>query len=518
MLTHQRVAPPSVRLLRSAGRLTLDHLWVLTVLGLVWLFISVLPLPPNDLWWHMAAGRTMLAEGSWMQTNRWAYTVPFDAPYVYQSWVSEIMLYGLWWLGDVPLLSLSRTLVIVGSYGLVAWHALRRCGQGKAVALALLVAVLIGWNNWTLRPQTLALVPGAAFAVVIGEYLGGRLRARYLMLVPALMVLWVNMHGSFIVGAALVALVWLGTAIMLLGQPRHRRGPLLGQLRVWTWVGLATLGALLLNPLGPGIFGYVSNLMGNASVQTRIAEWQPLRNNVNLSDTGFWFYTLLLLLAVLMASGPRRPSAIDLLWYCGLAWLGISAGRHAMWFALFLLPLLAEQLAPLFARQPVARSNGVINLAYGALLGGALFATLPWFTPSRYLGPEAEQLFASAGPHRMLLGNMTPIAATDWLEQNPIDGRFWTDMSYTSYTTWRMPAKQVFADLRIELFPDAVWDDYFTIAEGEAGSLALIEQWQITHLLLDTKGQAELHTLLADTPGWCERYRDGRTVIMARCE
>jgi hypothetical protein len=517
MLTHQRVAPQPARLLQSAQRLTLDHLWVLTVLGLIWLFISVLPLPPNDLWWHMAAGRTMVAEGAWMQTNRWAYTVPFDAPYVYQSWIGEIALYGLWRLGDVPLLALARTLVVVGSYGLVSWHALRRSGQGKAVALALLLAALIGWNNWTLRPQTLALAPGAAFVVVIGERLGGRLRARWLALLPVLMALWVNMHGSFIMGAALIGFVWLGTLWSLLGQPRHRRAALACELRVWTIVGLATLAALLLNPLGLGIVGYLSNLLGNSAVQTRIAEWQPLTNRFNLSDTGFWFYALLLLLAALMASGPRRPSAIDLLWYCGLAWLGISAGRHAMWFALFLLPLLAEQLAPLFARQPRARSNAAINLGFGLLLGGALLATLPWFAPSRYLGPDSAQLYADAGPYRMLLGNMTPVAATDWLERHPIAGRFWTDMSYTSYTTWRMPEKQVFADLRIELFPDAVWDDYFEIAEGGAGSVELIDRWQITHLLLDAKGQAALQQRLAATPGWCERYRDSRAVIMARC-
>jgi hypothetical protein len=112
---------------------------------------------------------------------------------------------------------------------------------------------------------------------------------------------------------------------------------------------------------------------------------------------------------------------------------------------------------------------------------------------------------------------MTPVAATDWLEQHPIAGRFWTDMSYTSYTTWRMPEKQVFADLRIELFPDAVWNDYFEIAEGGARSVELIDRWRITHLLLDAKGQAKLQQRLAATSGWCERYRDSRAVIMARC-
>ncbi len=45
---------------------TLDYLWVASVLWLIWLVMSMLPLPPNDLWWHMAAGRIMVNEGAWI--------------------------------------------------------------------------------------------------------------------------------------------------------------------------------------------------------------------------------------------------------------------------------------------------------------------------------------------------------------------------------------------------------------------------------------------------------------------
>lgn len=504
-----------MRITGLARRLTLDHVWVISLLALIWLFISVLPLPPNDLWWHMAAGRTMVSEGAWMRDNRWAYTLPYDAPYVYQSWLSEVLLYGLWRFGDVPMLALVRALVLVVSYGLVAWHAWRRAdGQGWAVALALLVAVLIGWNNWTLRPQTLALVPGAAFAAVLGEHLAGRLSARWLAALPALMVLWVNMHGSFVLGVVLMGMAWLGVLLAAVGRPDAHEWR-----RVWRCTGAlaAVLLAVVLNPLGVGIFGYVRGMLANNQLHTRFVEWLPPRNPVNLLDTGFWFFTLLLLLAVLMSRGPRRPAAVDLLWYCGLAWLTISGVRYAMWFGLLLLPLFAERLAllrPLRRPQP---ASTVFLAAYGLLIGAALVAVLPWFEPSRYFGPGAAPMFATEGRFRMLLSSKTPVGATAWLAQNPIEGRFWTDMSYSSYTIWELPTKQVFADLRVELFPDAVWDQYFEIVAGDRRSLELLDQWQITHLLLDRSWQKSLHGVLASTPGWCERYGDRNAVIMARC-
>ncbi|HET9221519.1 MAG TPA: hypothetical protein VFO07_03400, partial [Roseiflexaceae bacterium] len=195
----------------------------------------------------------------------------------------------------------------------------------------------------------------------------------------------------------------------------------------------------------------------------------------------------------------------------------IGGVRYVMWFALILFPLLAEQLAALWPPRRADPRGSAFAVGVCLCLCGAMIATLPWFTPVRYLGAGAEHLFATDGPYRLLLSNTTPVAATELLAQQPIEGRFWADMSYTSYTIWRLPQKQVFADLRAELFPEAVWMEYFAIAQGDAQSLSRIEAWHITHLMLDRQAQRSLHQLLRNTPGWCERYSDPNTAIMARC-
>ncbi len=512
--------PLPTRTLRASARdrrLTMDHLWLFTVLGLACLFISVLPLPPNDLWWHMAAGRTMVNEGAWLQTNRWAYTMPYDTPYVYQSWLSEVVLYWIWRIGDVPALTLTRTFVIGASYGVMAWHALRRTGNGKAVAAALLLAVLIGWNNWTLRPQTLALLPGAVFLVVLDAYVSRLASARWLVVLPMLMVLWVNMHGSFILGAVLLALTWLTLLVKVLSRRRgHDTGAWL-RFRAVTAASLATFMATMAHPLGFEVFAYVHDLLTDTPSQTRIAEWQPPTNNVSLGNTGFWVFIVLLLLPVVISVSGKRPRAVDFLWYLSLAWLTIGGARYAMWFALALMPFFAEQVGGLFRERRVLPVNRGFAVSFGLLFAAGCVAVLPWFQPGRYLGPDAEHLFSNAGRYRMLLGNMTPVAATEWLKENPISGRFWVDMSYSSYTIWELPEKQVFADLRIDMFPDEVWKDYFAINAGEKQSLEVIDKWQISHLMLDVRAQKSLRELLTRTPGWCELYSDSNSAIVARC-
>jgi len=497
-------------------RLSLDHIWILALLGLIWLFLCLAPLPANDLWWHMAAGRTMVEERALLTTNRWAYSLPADNPYVYQSWLSEILMYALYQLGREPLLSLSRTLVIVISYGLVAWHALRRSMNGMAVGLALFCAMMAGWGNWTLRPQTLALLPGSAFIVILGEYLAGRLSSRWLMALPALTLLWVNMHGSFVLAVALTGLSWLGTLLDTLRNDIDR--PRREQVRMLTVILLSVITATLLNPLGWDIYNYVRMMLANESLQRWFIEWQPPVANLDLRNAGFWFFFLVLLIAALMAVGRRRPSGSDLLWYCGLSWLCFDGIRYVMWFALFLTPLLAERIAVLV---PVRKRPSVSPMATMSIVAGLIvlvIATLPWFLPVRYLGPAAEANFATAGPYRLLLDSNTPVAASEWLAQRSFPGRFWTDMSFSSYTIWRLPEKQVFADLRVELFPTKVWEEYFAIARGDRQSLDVIDRWDISHLLLDLHNQEALARLLSNTPGWCEAFREDRMAIYARCE
>lgn len=493
--------------------LSLGHLWLIVLLALIWLFLALAPLPPNDLWWHMAAGRAMLDEGRIIAENRWAFTLPADAPYVYQSWLSELAMYGLWRIGDVPALALARSLAICGGFGLMALQAARRTGSARAAALALLVAAMVSWSNWTLRPQTLALLPGAAFLFLIGEYLDGRGSPRRLIALPALMLLWVNIHGSFVLGIGLLGLALLGSALeAFLARDDAARA------RLWPLAAAmaATCLAAMANPLGFGIVGYVRGMLDNEALQRYFVEWQPPELSGGLAHTGPWFFAMLLLLALLIVHGPRRPTAVDVLWYAGLSLLALDGVRYAMWFALGLLPLLAVQIAALGPRRPeppLAPAAGVALLGTIAL---ACILTLPWFAPARLLGNE--RLYAAAGPHRWLLSGSTPVGAVEELRRRPTLGRAWVDGSLSSYTIWALPQMPVFADLRVELFPTAIWREFFTIDRGDPAALELLDRWDVQIVLLDANYQVDLRALLNATPGWCETYSDANSALLERCE
>ncbi len=51
----------------------------------------------------------------------------------------------------------------------------------------------------------------------------------------------------------------------------------------------------------------------------------------------------------------------------------------------------------------------------------------------------------------------------------PAEARLFVTLPYASWFEYASPSNPVFADARIELFPDAVWDDYFAVADADEG-------------------------------------------------
>src|SRR5262249_3643360 len=231
------------------------------------------PIPPNDFWWHMASGRAILAQGAIPTLDSFSYTQA-GQPFFNQGWLAQLLMYGLYELGGLALISIVQALVIALAYGLLLRLCLLRTGQVQlSVGLLLLTTLPLSFDNWLVRPQSYAFPLFVGFLTILTEYrLYGKNR---LWLLPLLMALWVNIHGSFVLGSVLIAITlvgeWLkryiaswreaaswaskpiGVPEDVLSRAEPEGLPPLLPLLLW---GAATGLALLLNPPGPPALGH----------------------------------------------------------------------------------------------------------------------------------------------------------------------------------------------------------------------------------------------------------------------
>jgi hypothetical protein len=352
------------------------------IVGLLFaaIFLTACLMPAqSDTYWHLRAG-----EDIWR-----THHVPFVETYSHTArglfwpdheWLWQALSYGLYRAGGLPLLTGAGAVVITAAFVLVYRLMV---GPVATRFLLMLLGVPVCACVWALRPQIVSLLLVATLVTLLA-------RERYRWL-PALFVLWANVHGAVALGGAVLA----GTTALALVRARRedatdRRRAL--TLAILTPVcGLATA----VTPLGTRLWPFIAESM-HRSRETMIAEWMPAwpKGPVEIA-----FWVLAVAFVVLLARRWRRlrgwaDGAIVVAALVVLP-LAFRAVRNISPFMLLAVPAASRLLGPDFRLRrvrPVDAAHDVdhpaLNLALlgGLSLLGAAAIAVAWLAPIPRMG------------------------------------------------------------------------------------------------------------------------------------
>ncbi len=489
-------------------KLRVEQLWLVVILAGFGFYVALVPLVPNDFWWHLKAGEIIVTTGRIPTTNLFAWTLPRAQPYVYGAWLAEALFYGLYRLGGLALPMVARTVLVVTAFTLVALEARRRSASWRIAALVLIPLCLMTLNNLLVRTQNWAWLPFVGFLLILTRYREGRLAPRWLLLLPLLLTFWVNVHGSWILGPVLLGLTFFGEGV----RYGLRRPDALPRSRLLALLGTGVLCALalLVNPQGIGIVGYVYKMMTDAPSQTLVVEWQSPAPT-GIANSAF-YATVLLGFGALLYS-RYRPPLTEALTLAAFLWLAWSGQRYVIWFGMVAVPVLAQALAEGWPR--LRRGEGGrpqwINTLLALMLFLPVLAAQPWWVERLPLPDSYWALVWRGREPGPLIGVETPLAAADYLRAHP-GGCLFNEMGYGSYLIWAVPEQGVFIDPRVELYPLEQWQDYIRISQGVRYQ-ALLDKYGVTRILLDRELQPGLAEVLPADPAWELEYQDSRAEI-----
>src|SRR6185312_10521679 len=156
-------------------------------------------------------------------------------------------------------------------------------------------------------------------------------RSAWMWAIPVIGVLWVNVHGSFVLLPLLCALAFVAD----LFDRAERR---------WTTglVFAVSLFTPLVDPWGYRSYTYVVDLTTTPIVRTVIDEWRPMWRQ--------WPAGLLFLLAligvaiVLMRGGWARMRTEDRFVLVTFSLLAVASGRNVIWWSLAVPPAIGAAL------------------------------------------------------------------------------------------------------------------------------------------------------------------------------
>lgn len=445
-----------------------------------------------DLWWHMANGRIVDLTHHFIRTEPYAFTVAG------QSWIDPEWLASLFfWLGYKHLTLVGVYIVsAIGIFGNVLLIYWRGCWKQASASVSLWIAglgVLLMTVNSSARTILFAyLALGVEMAILERAQRG---KERLLWLLPPLFCVWINLHGSWVIGLAILALYiscgWFRIDLGIFSQeafsPEQRNRLLL--------VLAVSVVLLFVNPYGwrllwnpfDMVFGQTLNL-------SHVQEWQPLNLNEFIGKVSV--FTIILMLLPNLLHG-RKWKLFDLAllffaWYAAFAHV-----RFTFLAAVLTLPMIATDLTRSFFPPPAVQKTIPVMNGLIAVIG--LLVVLH-FVPKEN---KLEQAVAKELPL-----NTIALLQPSWRTLN--QDNFGGLMDFHG--------KPPFIDSRFDTFEHhGVMKDFFGIMHLQ-DSFRLMEKYRIDHVLV--REDQPLAYLLERTPGWVILNRESQgkdvSVLFAR--
>jgi len=445
------------------------------VLGVL---IGTQALRDNSFLTHLATGRLLLDQGV-PSVDPYSATAAGE-PWVVQSWLAS-WLYGV---ADVAAGGIGLRVLFgltTGALALLVWR-LTRPADGVIARIAIAGGVLLlGAEMWSERPLLFGLI-GMALVLLAAD---GRLAPAWL--VPTFW-LWVNTHGSFPLGLAALAVLWLGSTL------DARRTAARGGAIERTAFGYALLGTVAgaVSPVGLKLLSFPVALLSRSETLSEIAEW----NSPDFGQLGPRLFLGLVLLAIVaVARTGSRRDALLVAFALGLA---LVAGRNVAVAGLLIVPVLARGAYGL-TTLPGSLRPRVLGLAVVplVLLGGLLVVS------------------SLRGPSFDLRGY--PTDALVWLEEEELVGNgemvvtrdFVGNLETLLYGT----DAAVFIDDRYDMYPTELTEDYVALLRG-TGWEQVLEERGGRVVLWDRETQ--LAQLLEASPDWGTVWEDDDWIVACR--
>jgi hypothetical protein len=444
-----------------------------------------------DVWWHIKTGELILATHHWPTTDPYSFTV-YGQPWMSCEWLGDVLLAVVSRIGGV--LGLDILLIILGSAVMTAlyYYGTLRSGNSKGGFLAAGLLSSLAFASFTLRPQMLGYLFLVLTMIALEFFRQGKHRAIWFL--PALMLIWVNTHGSFIIGLGAIFVYWiaglrefeLGGIVAKAWTPSERR-----QI---SFIFMLCLAVLPITPYGTQLAMYPFNVAFKLPVGVaNVLEWAPMPFN----EAGGKLFLVVLLGFMTLQAAYRFSWRFD---EFGLFLFGVMMACLHVRFVLIFVPFFVPLLATIFARWLPPYDRPKEQYVLNAILILSVVAGMVWFHPTQASVQEK-------------IGARFPVGAVNYMRQHYVAGPTFNDYFFGGYMIWA--GQRVFVDGRADPYErGGSLADYLHIAYLEPGALRVMAGYQIRSCLL--KSNAPLATLLASQPAWQKVYSDSTSVLFVR--
>ncbi|ATX81781.1 hypothetical protein Ga0123462_0912 [Mariprofundus ferrinatatus] len=444
------------------------------------ILVTFLDLSDPDYFWHLKTGEMIFLNGALPGHDIFSYTFE-GQPWVLHEWLFQLLLYLVHdAFGDAGIKVMTALMVVLFLY--IVFLATSQINRNRGLtALLVFVASAPIASFIAPRPQLISYIL-FSLAILLLIQFKYRQQTRFLLLLPLMMVLWVNMHGGYIIGIALLVLFsgcefashWKAGSLNAEARPRLLK------------LALITLLTVLSSALNPDYFShwlYPIQVMSMEAARSLITEW----SSPDFQTLSAQCYLLLVVCFFFVYFYRRATLDItELVVPVVFIVAGFSAYRHMPFAILSGLPFVVAYLAKGSA---VSISGSALGQLYRKHIGGG-----SQIGSGEYVLNWLLVVIVAAGmwlyapvvgkSHQQDRDATIPVKATEFVLNTGISGRMFNTYQFGGYLIYRLyPDQKVFIDGRADMYGDKFLIEYMTIYSGGTGWEGDFDKYDIDYVI-----------------------------------
>ncbi|MBN1592514.1 MAG: hypothetical protein JW941_04605 [Candidatus Coatesbacteria bacterium] len=416
-----------------------------------------------DIWFLLKTGELILETNSVPTSDPFSYT-SFGKPWIMHEWlfcvVAELVRRHL----GLDLLVILKAVLVSLAFTITLYTAAIRAGfkRNAVIFVASFLVMAAGASRFRFiaRPHIANLLGIALTLLIVEMFFAGRKKS--LFLIPALVLLWVNMQAGAIICPVYIWLRLFSESISrrLRREAGDAPGP---NLRPLLTVALAATGILFINPYGARVFDFIVAAIWEhgAGGGITVQEWLPPDARFKL------FWVLLVVVWGSFIAGIKRRRLSDWAEIALATALVLSARRYIPVFFLLTIPLFGRIVSEwwFLTRSPFRRLR--MDLLAAPMLALACVISV----------------FANYGPFVPGVGvnlRAFPHGAVEFVIKNNVTGNMYNSHRFGGYIIYRTyPERKVFVDGRNVVHKE-LWREFATrpfeqIADGYGVDYAIVD-------------------------------------------
>jgi hypothetical protein len=414
--------------------------------------------------------------------------------YVPHEWLAQLTIYSVYhflgYSGVMLWLFVAASLVVIAGYTLCWLYS----GNGKIAFLGAMGIWFFATVGLSARPQLLGYLCLLCELLIV--HLGRSRNPRWFLALPVLFVVWVNLHGSFLLGFIVLGVVLASTCMEfqfgLLSSKRcdnYSRKMLILALAL-------SLAALFVNPVGLSQLTYPFNTMLAQPIGLQYSfEWQPAPMN----DVRLWGLFGSAGLVVVLPLLRRIELRLEEFLLAGIGFvLGVQHERMLFVFGILAMPFICRLLASAWDQYEPRREAVLLNFV---MFTAAVVPIILGFPTPHDL---AEQVT-----------NANPVKALEFIRRSGLTGRMLNEYVYGGYLIWAAPERKVFIDGRADVYEwTGVFADYMNMMNVKVDPSSVLDKYGIEFCLLSR--EEAVAVVMGRIPGWKSVYTDEKSIVFAR--